>query len=139
MALNGALTIGTLDGANIEIMEEVGEENIFIFGLDAQQATELRNNQYDPDSYYQSNPELKQALGMINSGFFSPDQQDRYKPIIDNLLNSGDHYLLLADYESYIDCQREVEELYKNPQDWHRRALLNGANMGKFSSDRTIQ
>ncbi|MCK4950994.1 MAG: glycogen/starch/alpha-glucan phosphorylase [Gammaproteobacteria bacterium] len=139
MALNGALTIGTLDGANIEIMEEVGEENIFIFGLNTNETTELRNNQYNPDNYYQNNPELKQTLGMISSGFFSPDQSDRYKPIIDSLLDSGDQYLLLADYEAYIDCQRKVEELYLNPQDWYRRTVLNVANMGKFSSDRTIR
>lgn len=139
LALNGALTIGTLDGANIEIMEEVGDENIFIFGLDTQQATALSNSQYDPKHYYQSNPELKQVLGMISSGYFSPDQPGRYKPIIDSLLNSGDQYLLLADYESYINCQQKVEAVYRNQQDWYRKAILNVANMGKFSSDRTIR
>ncbi len=139
LALNGALTIGTLDGANVEIREEVGEDNIFIFGLTAQQAEELRRNGYNPWDYYHGNQELKQVLDMIGSGYFSPDEPDLFKPIINALTHSGDHYLLLADYASYISAQERVAELYADPQEWTRKAILNVAHMGKFSSDRTIR
>jgi len=139
LALNGALTIGTLDGANIEIMEEVGEENFFIFGLDAQEVATLRNAGYNPWSYYHTNTELKWALDMIASGYFSPEQADRFRPIVDNLTHGGDHYLLLADFEAYIAAQERVETLYRDQQQWTRRAILNVAGMGKFSSDRTIE
>ncbi len=139
MALNGSLIIGTLDGANIEIREEVGEDNIFIFGLNAEQAAKLRRDGYDPRYYYNANPELKQVLDMIASGFFSPDSPDRFKPIIDSLMNEGDRYLLLADYESYVACQERIDELYKNKHEWTRRAILNVAMMGKFSSDRVVR
>ncbi len=138
LALNGALTIGTLDGANIEIMEEVGEDNIFIFGLDAQKVMELKNKHYNPEYYYQNNADLKEAMDMIGSGYFSPDQPDRFKAIIDSLFNRQDPYLLLADYASYIKCQQRVDEVYQDPDEWYRMAILNVANMGKFSSDRTI-
>ncbi len=139
LALNGALTIGTLDGANVEIREEVGEDNIFIFGLTAQQAEELRRNGYNPWDYYHGNQELKQVLDMIGSGYFSPDEPDLFKPIINALTHSGDHYLLLADYASYISAQERVAELYADPHEWTRKAILNVAHMGKFSSDRTIR
>jgi starch phosphorylase len=138
LALNGALTIGTLDGANVEMLEEIGQENIFIFGLTAEEAVELRYG-YNPREYYNNNVELKQALDMINSGYFSPDQPKRFTPLVDSLLHRGDYYLLLADYASYIDCQEQVEELYRNPDEWNRKAVINVANMGKFSSDRTIR
>ncbi|MEQ1768093.1 MAG: glycogen/starch/alpha-glucan phosphorylase, partial [Methylotenera sp.] len=138
MSLNGALTIGTLDGANVEIMEEVGEENIFIFGLTTPQVAEVKANGYNPHDYYHSNPELKQVLDMIASGFFSIDEPNRYQPIIDNLLNNGDQYLLLADYASYIETQDRVGKLYQNQEEWTRLAILNVANMAKFSSDRAI-
>jgi len=137
-ALNGALTIGTLDGANIEIMEEVGRENIFIFGLTAQQVAEVKARGYNPREYYSGNPELKRVLDMIAGGFFSPGAPELFTPLTDSLLNLGDHYLLLADYASYIACQKEVGELFKNRREWARRAVLNTAGMGKFSSDRTI-
>jgi starch phosphorylase len=136
-ALNGALTIGTLDGANIEIMEEVGSDNIFIFGLTANQVANLKKNGYRPHDNYLANPELKQAIDMIADGAFSPGNPDRFKPISDNLL-ANDTYLLLADYAEYIQCQKRVDLLYQQPWEWARMSILNTAGMGKFSSDRTI-
>ena len=138
LALNGALTIGTLDGANIEIMEEVGEDNFFIFGLDAQEVATLKNSGYNPWDHYHANTELKWALDMIGSGYFSPEQADRFRPVVDTLTQGGDKYLLLADYAAYVAAQERVEALYRDPQQWTRRAILNVAGMGKFSSDRTI-
>ena len=136
-SLNGALTVGTLDGANIEIMEEVGRENIFIFGMTAEQVTGLKKAGYQPFDYYSHNPELKQAIDMIGNGTFSDDDQSIFKPIVDTLLGL-DHYLLLADYASYIACQDEIDSLYQQPHEWARTSILNTAGMGKFSSDRTI-
>jgi starch phosphorylase len=138
LALNGALTIGTLDGANVEIGEEVGRDNIFIFGLTTDEVAHLQAKGYQPWDYYNANAELREVLNMIGSGFFSPRQPDRFKPILDNLLQYGDKYLLLADYASYIACQGEVENAYRNQEQWVKKAILNVANMGKFSSDRTI-
>ena len=138
MALNGALTIGTLDGANVEIMEEVGAENIFIFGLTTAQVAETKAKGYNPWDYYHADVELKKVLDMINSGFFSAEEPDRYRVIFDTLLHNGDHYLLLADYASYIATQDAVGELYQDQEEWTRRAVLNVARVGKFSSDRTI-
>jgi starch phosphorylase len=137
-ALNGALTIGTLDGANIEIKEEVGDENIFIFGLTADEVAALREAGYDPRTHYDKHAELKQAVDMIANGFFSPHQTDLFVPIVRNLLEQGDPYMLLADFPRYIECQERVERLYRNPFEWTRRCILNVAAMGKFSSDRTI-
>ena len=136
-SLNGALTVGTLDGANIEIMEEVGRENIFIFGMTAEQVTGLKKAGYQPFDYYSHNPELKQAIDMIGNGTFSDNDQAIFKPIVDTLLGL-DHYLLLADYASYIACQDEIDALYQQPREWARTSILNTAGMGKFSSDRTI-
>jgi len=138
MALNGALTIGTLDGANVEIKEEVGDDNIFIFGLTTPEVAELKSQGYNPWDYYHANAELRQVLDMISSGFFSVEEPDRYHAIFDTLLNKGDNYLLLADYHSYITTQDKVGELYKNQEDWSRHAILNVARVSKFSSDRTI-
>jgi starch phosphorylase len=138
-ALNGALTIGTLDGANIEIMEEVGRENIFIFGLTAAAVAELKERGYNPRGYYNNNGELKRVLDMISCGFFSPGAPELFTPLTDSLLNLGDNYMLLADYASYIACQEEVGTLFLNKDEWARRAILNTAGMGKFSSDRTIE
>jgi len=138
MALNGALTIGTLDGANVEILEEVGDDNIFIFGLTTPQVAGLRASGYNAWDYYHGNEELRQVLDMINTGFFSVEEPDRYHQIFDNLTKHGDHYLLLADYVSYIATQDKVSLLYQDKEEWTRRAILNVANMGKFSSDRTI-
>ena len=138
LALNGALTIGTLDGANVEIGEEVGADNIFIFGLTAAEVARVKANGYNPWDYYHANGELREVLDMIGSGFFSPDEPDRFKPIVDTLLHHGDHYLLLADYAAYIACQEKVDMAYRNQEQWVKSAILNVANMGKFSSDRTI-
>ncbi len=138
LALNGALTIGTLDGANVEIRDEVGDENIFIFGLTTDEVADLRLAGYNPRDYYQGNQELREVLDMIGSGFFSLGEPDRFKPIVNTLLEQGDHYLLLADYASYIACQRRVEESYRSQKEWVKKSIINVANMGKFSSDRTI-
>lgn len=138
LALNGSLTIGTLDGANVEIMQEVGADNIFIFGLNAKEVELIKLEGYRPQDHYQSDQELRDTLDMIASGFFSPDEKDRFKPVIDTLLLQGDHYLLLADYASYSACQREVEAAYRQQDSWIKKAILNVANMGKFSSDRTV-
>jgi starch phosphorylase len=138
MALNGALTIGTLDGANVEIKEEVGDENIFIFGLTTDEVAQTKAAGYNPWDYYNSNAELKQVLDMIANGFFNVEEPDRYQAIFDNLLHKGDHYLLLADYASYVATQDAVSALYQDKEEWSRRAILNVARVGKFSSDRTI-
>jgi len=137
-ALNGALIIGTLDGANIEIMEEVGRENIFIFGLDAETVEKLREEGYNPGDYYRKDPELKKALDMIRFGNFTPDEPDLFKPIWDKLIMDGDKYLVLADYRQFINAQEQVGRVYRNPKEWTRRSILNTANMGKFSSDRSV-
>lgn len=136
-ALNGALTIGTLDGANIEIMEEVGRDNIFIFGMTTPQVIELRSAGYRPQDYYYRQPELKQVLDQLSSGFFSPGDSGLFRPIVDSLLNN-DYYMLLADFDSYLDAQADVDRLYMIPDQWARKSILNTAGMGKFSSDRTI-
>lgn len=137
-ALNGALTIGTLDGANVEIKEEVGDENIFIFGNTVDDVDQLRHEGYNPWDYYNANPELKKALDQIRDGFFN-DDNELFDPIIDSLLHKGDYFLILADYEAYVNKQGEVDELYKDQKEWNRMSLLNTARVGKFSSDRTIR
>ncbi len=138
-ALNGALTIGTLDGANIEIMEEVGKENIFIFGLKADEVDKLKNDGYDPRSWYENDPELKSAVDLIRSGHFSPHQPDLFLPILTDLLDHGDRYMVLADYRSYIQTHETVNRIYQDTAEWTRRSILNTARMGKFSSDRAVQ
>lgn len=138
-ALNGALTIGTLDGANVEIREHVGEDNIFIFGNTTEQVEALRNDGYNPRKYYDEDPELHQALTQIATGTFSPGEPNRYTSLFDSLVNLGDHYQLLADYRSYVDTQDKVDALYRHPDEWTRKTLLNISNMGYFSSDRTIE
>ncbi|MGB8516924.1 MAG: glycogen/starch/alpha-glucan phosphorylase [Gallionella sp.] len=139
MALNGALTIGTLDGANIEIGEEVGAENIFIFGLTTPEVADLRARGYNPAVHYNNNAELRQVLEMIAHGFFSVEEPNRYRAIYDNLTQNGDHYMLQADYASYVAMQEQVSAVYRDQEEWTRRAILNVARMGKFSSDRTIR
>ncbi|ACR70806.1 glycogen phosphorylase [Edwardsiella ictaluri] len=138
-ALNGALTIGTLDGANVEIREQVGAANIFIFGNTTGEVEALRRNGYNPRDYYERDPELNQVLNQIASGLFCPEEPRRYASLFDALINFGDHYQLLADYRSYVDMQDQVDEVYAHPDEWARKALQNIANMGYFSSDRTIR
>ncbi|OLC77228.1 MAG: glycogen phosphorylase [Deltaproteobacteria bacterium 13_1_40CM_4_68_19] len=136
-ALNGALTIGTLDGANVEIREEVGADNFFLFGLTASQVSELQRRGYRPRDHYEQNPELKAVLDLINSGFFEPEHPDLFKPLIYSLLEQ-DTYMLLADFQSYAECQERVGKTFLDPDRWTRMAILNIAHMGKFSSDRSI-
>ncbi|CAF0918355.1 unnamed protein product [Adineta ricciae] len=137
--LNGAMTICTLDGANVEMAEEVGNENIFIFGMTVEEVEKRRSEGYRPKEFYEKNAELKQALDQIRDGFFSPENPDLFHDVVDSLLNDhGDHYMLLADYESYVKCQERVSELFKDPIAWTKKCLLNIAASGKFSSDRTI-
>jgi len=139
LALNGALTIGTLDGANIEIKDAVGDDNIFIFGMNAEEVAALRAKGYKPRGIYNANAELRQALDMIAGGYFSPDDPRRFRPVLDALTGHGDNFLLLADYASYIACQERVDALYRNADEWTKRAVLNVANMSRFSSDRTVK
>lgn len=136
-ALNGALTLGTWDGANIEIANNVGLDNIFIFGNHAEKVTELRNYGYQPRSYYDSHFDLKCAIDRLSEGAFSLEEPNRYQAIVDSLLNS-DHYQLLADYADYIAAQDKVDALYQRPDAWTRSAILNVAGMGVFSSDRAL-
>jgi starch phosphorylase len=138
MSLNGALTIGTLDGANVEIMEEVGEENIFIFGLTADQVTDLRNGGYRPKDYYDRDAELRQTLDSISRGDFSPEEPQLFAPIVESLLHQGDYYMLLADYRAYVTTQEAVGKLFLDKEEWARISILNTARMGKFSSDRSV-
>jgi glycogen phosphorylase len=135
-ALNGALTVGTLDGANVEIQEEVGTENIFIFGLTADEVSAIRHS-YNPMEYYVKDPILKQAIDLIREGFFSPEEPDLFKVLMDGLLNE-DRYLVLADFEAYHHCQMKVDALYRDREIWIAKSILNVARAGKFSSDRTI-
>ena len=137
-SLNGALTIGTLDGANVEIREEVGAENFFLFGLKTEEVSDLEAGGYNPWDYYNSNPELKAVMDLIASGFFSHGDSNLFQPIVDNLVYD-DPYLLLADYQSYIDCQDQVGEAYQDRDNWTKMSILNVAGMGKFSSDRSIK
>jgi starch phosphorylase len=137
-SLNGALTIGTLDGANIEIREEVGAENFFLFGLTAEQVFELRRCGYYPRDFYESDPLLSEVLDAIASGMFSRGDGSVFKPLIDNLLDQ-DPFMVLADFQAYLDCQERVSALWRNPTAWERMSILNVARMGKFSSDRSIR
>jgi glycogen phosphorylase len=137
-ALNGALTIGTLDGANIEIRDEVGPDNFFLFGLTAQQVFELQRAGYRPRDHYEQNAELKAVLDLISSGFFEPEHPELFRPLIQSLLDQ-DTYMLLADFQSYVECQERVSKAFQDPEEWTRKAILNIAHMGKFSSDRSIR
>jgi len=138
MTLNGALTIGTLDGANIEIRHEVGEDNFFLFGHTAPEIHGLFSKGYKPWDYYYGNAELRQVLDMIGNGYFSMADPQRFRPLFDSLLDGGDRFAVLADYASYLAAQGEVDRLYQDPQAWARKAILNVAGSGYFSSDRTI-
>jgi starch phosphorylase len=137
-SMNGALTIGTLDGANVEIREEVGAENFFLFGLTAEEVQATRNNGYDPQTIYQHNDELRAVIDLIRNGHFSHGDRELFRPVVDSLLY-GDSYRLLADYQSYVDCQVRVSDAYREPEHWTRMSILNVARRGKFSSDRSIE
>jgi glycogen phosphorylase len=139
MALNGALTIGTEDGANIEIRDQVGADSIFIFGHDAQQVAALDHGGYQPLRLYEGNEPLRAVLDAIAGGRFSPEEPDRYRSIVDALLWGGDRYKLLADYDSYVQAQERVDALYRQRDAWLRHAIANVAGMGPFSSDRSIR
>lgn len=138
-ALNGALTIGTLDGANVEIKEEVGDDNIFIFGLTADEVESTKYSGYNAREYYHKNGELRRAVDAISNGYFCPSMPDLFKPITDALLNHGDPYMLLADYESYINMQEKVSTVFTDSEKWTSMSIYNVARMGKFSTDRTIR
>jgi starch phosphorylase len=139
LALNGALTIGTLDGANIEIRDHVGAENMFIFGLNAEEVAVRRAQGYRPQREVDANPELKATLELIESGFFSPGRPHDGKPVIDRLLSDGEPYLVLADFAAYCAAQEAVDVLYRNEDEWSHKAVVNCLNMGYFSSDRSIR
>ncbi|HEY9666552.1 MAG TPA: glycogen/starch/alpha-glucan phosphorylase [Coleofasciculaceae cyanobacterium] len=137
-AMNGALTIGTLDGANVEIRDAVGAENFFLFGLTTEEVYALKANGYNPMDYYNSNAELREVIDRIASGYFCPEHPDLFQPIVDSLLHK-DEYLLFADYQAYIECQERVAQAYRDQDNWMRMSILNVARTGYFSSDRTIR
>ena len=139
LSLNGALTIGTLDGANIEIRDAVGEENIFIFGMTAEQVTERRAQGYSPSRVVQNNPELKRAIEALESGMFTPDNLADSTVVVDRLMSDGEHFLVLADFESYAAAQDRVDALFRDQDEWTRKAIINALSMGPFSSDRSIR
>lgn len=137
-ALNGALTVGTLDGANVEIAEEVGDDNIFIFGLTVEEVAELRHRGYNPKDVYNSNEELKAVIDWLASGDLSPEEPDAFRPLVETLLDRGDYFLTLADYQSYSEAHDKIVATWKKPELWWKMAIINTASMGKFSSDRSI-
>ncbi len=137
-SMNGALTIGTLDGANVEIREEVGPENFFLFGMTVEEVMDLKKRGYNPRKYYEENPELQAAIDLISSGHFSNGDKELFRPLVDSLL-FHDEYMLLADYDSYIKCQEEVSRTFLDRDKWIKMSILNSARMGKFSSDRAIK
>jgi starch phosphorylase len=137
-AMNGALTIGTLDGANIEIRDAVGDENFFLFGLTAEEVAKLKADGYRPRGIYEANPALREVIDLIDSGFFSNGDGELFRPLVESLLNRDD-YMLLADYQAYVDCQQRVSEAYRDRKNWTRMSILNSARVGRFSSDRSIR
>lgn len=139
LALNGAVTVGTLDGANIEIAEEVGNDNIFIFGLTVDEVKALDKNGYNPNEYYQSNEEIKACLDWLDTDYFTPGDTGALSSLKESLLNNGDPYKVLADFQSYSDAQQALNLAYQNQKRWARMAILNTALMGKFNSDRSIE
>ncbi|MES9993453.1 MAG: glycogen/starch/alpha-glucan phosphorylase [Candidatus Thiodiazotropha sp.] len=138
LALNGALTMGTMDGANVEMHQNIGAENIFIFGNTTEENAKLDTQGYQPRRYYESDPVLKRVIDMIANGFFSPEEPARYRPITDSLLNS-DHFKVLTDFHSYMAISDEADQVYRDNAEWTKRSILNTARMGYFSSDRTIR
>jgi starch phosphorylase len=137
-SMNGALTIGTLDGANIEIREAVGQENFFLFGLTTGEVEGLKSGGYNPRRFYDADAELREALDAVSSGVFSNGDPNLFRPLVESLL-SRDDYMLLADYRAYVDCQERVSRAYRDQKHWTRMSILNVARMGYFSSDRSIR
>jgi len=143
--LNGALTLGTMDGANVEIVDEVGEENAFIFGLSSDEVINYENNGgYNPMDIFNSDMDIRKVLMQLINGFYAPDDPERFRPIYNSLLNTqetdiADRYFILKDFKSYAAAQKRVEEAYRNEEGWAKSAMLNVANVGKFTSDRTIE
>lgn len=137
-ALNGALTLGTMDGANVEMAEEIGEENMFIFGMNADEVQELKHNGYEPRAYYESDPELKRVVDSLIDGSFDDGEKDVFLPIWLSLVEEGDTYCHLADFHSFLQASMKVDELYQQRDEWIKKAIINIARMGKFSSDRAI-
>jgi starch phosphorylase len=137
-ALNGALTIGTLDGANVEIREEVGAENFFLFGLTVEQVRELKRRGYRPQEVVENNASLREVLDFIASGALADGDRDLFRPLLERLLHD-DPFLVLADYQAYVECQEQIIALWRDQRAWTRKAILNVARMGKFSSDRSIR
>jgi starch phosphorylase len=137
-AMNGALTIGTLDGANLEIRDAVGPENFFLFGLTAHEVDQRKARGYTPLELYESNAELREAIDQIRDGFFANGDREIFRPLVDSLL-ARDDYMLLADYQAYIDCQQRVSDAYRDENSWTRMSILNSARVGRFSSDRSIR
>jgi starch phosphorylase len=136
-SMNGALTIGTLDGANVEIREEVGKENFFLFGLNVDEVMALQGSGYRPEDYYQNDEELKGVIDLIASGHFSFGDRELFRPIVDSLLYD-DQYTVFADYRAYVNCQDLVGKSFQDKRNWTRMSILNAVRMGKFSSDRSI-
>jgi starch phosphorylase len=138
LALNGALTIGTLDGANIEIRDAVGAENFFLFGLTAEEVKDAQRKGYNPRAHYEQNAELREVLDLIAAGYFSVGDPGMFRPLVDSLLEH-DPYMVLADYGAYADAQRRVDAAWLDDEQWTRKAIHNVSQMGTFSSDRTIR
>jgi starch phosphorylase len=137
-SMNGAATIGTLDGANIEIRDAVGHENFFLFGLTAEEVGQARAGGYNPRMFYEQNDELREAIDLIGSGRFSNGDREMFRPLIDSLL-TRDEYMLLADYQAYVECQHRVSEAYRDQRQWTQLSIRNAARVGRFSSDRSIR
>jgi starch phosphorylase len=138
LSLNGALTVGTLDGANVEIREVVGPENFFLFGMNHDQIVEQREKGYDPRAQAEANIELREVLQSIDHGDFSPNDRGLFRPIVDALLHHGDPYFVIADFPSYREVHKTVTQTYRDTAEWTRKSIVNVANMGRFSSDLTI-
>ena len=137
-AMNGALTVGTLDGANVEIRDAVGPENFFLFGLTAEEVERAKADGYDPRRCYDANDELREALDLIDGGFFTNGERAVFRPLVESLI-TRDEYMVLADYQSYVDCQQRISQAYRDQGEWTRMSILNTARVGRFSSDRSIR
>jgi starch phosphorylase len=138
LAMNGALTIGTLDGANVEIRQAVGEENFFLFGLTAEEVLDVQRTGYRPREIYEKNDRLREVIDLVANGFFSEDDPELFRPLTDHLLDH-DTWMLFADFDAYVTCHQKVSEAFVDQGSWHAKAVQNIAHVGPFSSDRTIR